>query len=98
MATNASHKHSLPVLLMAYNRPLTITRQFERLEKEHPREIHVYIDGAKQNDVQTQSQVVQATSKWAENTRHKPCIHIGSRNLGIRDHFPFAPNRDHSRR
>ena len=93
MATNARHKHNLPVLLMAYNRPLTITRQFERLEKEHPREIHVYIDGAKQNDVQTQSQVVQATSKWAENTRHRPYIHIGSRNLGIRDHFPFAAKR-----
>lgn len=83
----------LPILLVAYNRPTTLSIQFERLENISPREIHVFIDGPKQKDIENQNRVIQISKIWAENTLHRPSIHISERNLGIRDHFPLAAER-----
>ena len=90
MATDTFGDQCLPIMLMAYNRPKAIFEQFKRLEKVAAREIHLFIDGAKSIDTQAQRKVVSIASKWAESTRHLSFIHIATKNLGIREHFPFA--------
>jgi len=83
-------RRCLPLLIIAYNRPNTTSRQLERLDDAYSRDIHFFIDGPKQQDIENQGKVVQIIEKWAESTSHRPFIHISKMNLGIRNHFPLA--------
>jgi len=81
---------SLPILLIAFNRPKTLERQFQNLDRLSSRKIVVHIDGATNSTRESQKSVLLLAEKWAYESNHDVDIKAKNFNLGLRNHFPAA--------
>lgn len=81
----------IPILLIAYNRPLTLAKQFLRLDSISAREIRISIDGLKVNSSPQQSQAwkecIDRAQLWANASHHSVSVIIHEENLGLYNHF-----------
>jgi len=82
-----------PIMLVAFNRPLALTRQLERIEVECSRVVEVFIDGPKSESDPSQLEVIRIASTWAKQTHHDVNIYVSQINFGIREHFPYIAER-----
>ena len=81
----------VPILVMAFNRPKTLTRQLQRLEALKSREIHISIDGPRNiEDMKLIREVRFAAEKWAKASKHEINIFSSDSNLGLHGHFQVA--------
>lgn len=83
---------TLPILLIAFNRPKTLQRQFQNLDLLTPRKIVVHVDGARGSKQKSQKEVLALSERWAGESNHEVDIKAKNSNLGLRKHFPVAAN------
>ena len=86
-----------PILVVAYNRPDTLLRQLERIEKLAKTEITISIDGERSEHSKKRQSTLQNAERWALQSHHRVEIIDQNRNLGIYDHLPLAVENFFSR-
>ena len=79
-----------PILVMAYNRPLTTKRLIDTIEGLPRRNILVSVDGAKLEHVVARQQTMDIFAKWSNESVHEISIIDRPSNLGLYDHFMLA--------
>ena len=79
-----------PILVMAFNRPRTLSALLSRIEKLDKREVMISIDGPTIHGSKEQQLVFKSASAWKGSSKHEVDIVRRSSNLGIYDHLPIA--------
>ena len=79
-----------PILVMAFNRPRTLSALLSRIEKLDKREVMISIDGPTIHGSKEQQLVLKSASAWKGSSKHEVDIVRRSSNLGIYDHLPIA--------
>ena len=79
-----------PILVMAFNRPRTLSALLSRIEKLDKREVMISIDGPTIHGAKEQQLVLKSASAWKGSSKHEVDIVRRSSNLGIYDHLPIA--------
>jgi hypothetical protein len=81
----------VPILVIAFNRPKTLTRQLHRIEQLKSRKIQISIDGPRNSeDLKVIQEVRFAAEKWAIDSKHEISIFSSNLNLGLHGHFQVA--------
>lgn len=81
----------IPILLIAFNRPKTLSRQLQRIEALKSRRIQISIDGPRGiKDQKVIQEVRLIAEKWAEGSKHEVDILASDSNLGLHGHFQVA--------
>ena len=78
-----------PILVIAFNRPITLTALLSRIEKLDRREVTISIDGPTMKSSKQQLALESAVA-WKSLSKHDIEIVQRSSNLGIYDHLPIA--------
>lgn len=79
-----------PILVLAFNRPNTLKRQLERIQKLSHRNVLISIDGQVSSSKVFQDLTVRVANEWQNSTHHDVRIIERKTNLGIYDHLPSA--------
>jgi GR25 family glycosyltransferase involved in LPS biosynthesis len=79
-----------PILVIAFNRPRTLTALLSRIEKLDRREVTISIDGPKLQSSKDQQLALKSAVAWKSSSKHEVEIVRRSSNLGIYDHLPIA--------
>ena len=81
----------IPILVIAYNRPITLAKQLLRLDAISAREIRISIDGVRANSNSIQSQAweecINTAQSWATTSQHSVSVIVHEENLGLYNHF-----------
>ena len=81
----------VPILVIAFNRPKTLTRQLHRIERLESRKIHISIDGPRNSEeLKVIEEVRLVAEKWALDSKHEINIFSSNLNLGLHGHFQVA--------
>jgi GR25 family glycosyltransferase involved in LPS biosynthesis len=79
-----------PILVMAFNRPRTLSALLSRIESLDKREVMISIDGPTIHGSKEQQLVLKSASVWKGSSKHEVEIVQRSSNFGIYDHLPIA--------
>lgn len=81
---------TIPILVIAYNRPNTLLAQLKRLDFLPSRQVQLSIDGPKSSVENTVESTRQIALAWQKQTSHEVEIISRVYNHGIYDHLPLA--------
>ena len=79
-----------PILVIAFNRPITLMALLSRIEKLDRREVTISIDGPTMKSLREQQLALESAVAWKSLSKHEIEIVQRSSNLGIYDHLPIA--------
>lgn len=79
-----------PILVIAFNRPITLTALLSRIEKLDRREVTISIDGPTIKSSKEQQLALKSAVAWKSLSKHEVEIVQRSSNLGIYNHLPIA--------
>ena len=80
-----------PILIIGYNRPLTLSSLLSKVESLESREILISLDGpGTDNDGLKALSTREVADSWANTTHHEVKVVARSENLGIYNHFTQA--------
>ena len=88
---------NIPILLMAYCRPIEFSRIASDLESLPPRRIEISIDGPSLGTESENRSVVDLATSWKLISKHEIVVCVSERNLGLFEHFSTALERFFSR-
>jgi hypothetical protein len=86
----SSQGERIPILLMAYCRPIEFSRIASDLESLSPRVIEISIDGPSSGTEADNKSVVELAKLWSLSSKHEISLRISKTNLGLFDHFSTA--------
>ncbi len=89
----SSQGERIPILLMAYCRPIEFSRIASDLESLSPRVIEISIDGPSSGTEADNKSVVELAKSWSLSSKHEITLCISNTNLGLFDHFSTALGR-----
>lgn len=81
---------STPILVVAYNRPHTLTAQLQRIENLTTRNVLISIDGPRSSSLELRNQTVNVALVWQKRSHHNVEVIPQQSNLGIYEHLPIA--------
>jgi hypothetical protein len=84
---------NIPILLIAYCRPIEFSRIAADIELLSPRRIEISIDGPSPGLELENRSVVDLALKWKSSSRHEITIWHAESNLGLFGHFSLALDR-----
>jgi len=84
--------NTIPILLIAFNRPKTLLKQLKRIDNLSKRTVRISIDGPKIDSKKSRDETIYIANTWQELTHHEVEMISHKRNLGIYEHLPVALN------
>jgi len=84
---------NIPILLIAYCRPIEFSRIAADIELLSPRNIEVSIDGPSPGVELENRSVVDLALRWKSSSRHEITVRHADSNLGLFGHFSLALHR-----
>lgn len=88
-----SVSENIPILLMAYCRPIEFSRIASDLESLPQRRIEISIDGPVLETESENKSVVDLAISWKSKSKHEIDVWVSERNLGLFEHFSAALQR-----
>ena len=92
-----SVSENIPILLIAYCRPIEFSRIASDLESLPQRRIEISIDGPVLETESENKSVVDLAISWKSKSKHEIDVWVSERNLGLFEHFSAALQRFFSR-